>query len=114
MEAAAAEKQHEEEKQQQLKQLEELEAFIAVEDELGALVADMEADDGEGKEGKDGSVEATSNLCDVCFDAEKTHIFIPCGHFCVCEGCATAVMAVNAQCPVCRVKAVQIVRVFKT
>ena len=109
-----SQEQHEEEKQQQLKQLEELKAFDVVEDELGALVADMEAGGGEGEEGKDGGEETADNMCDVCFDAEKTHVFVPCGHQCTCEACATHIMADTALCPVCREKAVHVMRVFKT
>ena len=70
--------------------------------------ADGEAD------GKGGDVEATGSECDICFDAEKTHAFVPCGHQCVCEGCAVAVMATSALCPFCRDKAVHIMRVHKT
>ena len=104
-------------------------AVLAVGDDVDAirdaLLAGMEASDEEGKEreregkvdgeadGKDGDVEATGSECDICFDAEKTHVFIPCGHQCACEGCAMAVMAASARCPVCRVKAVQIMRVYR-
>ena len=126
LEREERQRQHQQEVAQQLKQLEELEAMMAVGDDLDALVADMEASDEEGKEreiegkadgeadGKGGDVEATGSECDICFDAEKTHAFVPCGHQCVCEGCAVAVMATSALCPFCRDKAVHIMRVHKT
>jgi len=49
----------------------------------------------------------------VCMEQEKTHIFIPCGHKCVCKACADVVMKdVGAKCPLCRKKASQVYRVF--
>ena len=58
--------------------------------------------------------EAQSRLeCVVCLEQEKTHIFIPCGHKCVCKACADVVMKnVGAKCPLCRKKASQVCRVF--
>ena len=52
----------------------------------------------------------------VCLEAEKKHAFVPCGHLCVCEGCATAIMsgpAAERRCPVCRAEAAQQIRIFK-
>jgi hypothetical protein len=41
-------------------------------------------------------------VCCVCMDAPSTHAFVPCGHRCVCHGCATATVAAGgASCPVC-------------
>ena len=40
--------------------------------------------------------------CCVCMEARKTHAFVPCGHRCVCEGCADCIMAASKECPVCR------------
>jgi hypothetical protein len=43
-----------------------------------------------------------SSECVVCLDAAKTHLFVPCGHQCVCESCSRDVMAGSKQCPMCR------------
>ena len=102
----ASRRQHEEEKRLQQKQLDELEAFAA-EDEGDWTAAEGKAGDGGGGEAKEDSE------CVVCMEQEKTHIFIPCGHKCVCKACADVVMKdVGAKCPLCRKKASQVYRVF--
>ena len=50
--------------------------------------------------------------CVVCMDGENTHIFFPCGHKCVCEGCAAMIMGDSAECPTCRGKASQTLRIY--
>jgi len=51
------------------------------------------------------------NECVVCLDAQKSHILIPCGHFCVCEACADR-LAVGDGCPICRTPVQIKTRVF--
>lgn len=42
-------------------------------------------------------------LCVVCQDTTKTHAFLPCGHFCICEPCAAQINARTPRvCPLCR------------
>jgi hypothetical protein len=50
--------------------------------------------------------------CCVCLEADKSHIFAPCGHFCVCQGCADSIMAASKECPVCRQASILCMRVF--
>ena len=50
--------------------------------------------------------------CVVCMDEENTHMFMPCGHKCVCKECADLIMGGTAECPNCRTKAVGLHRVF--
>jgi len=40
-----------------------------------------------------------NRLCVVCMDRNKTHVFISCGHACVCEACSNI-----DTCPLCRTK----------
>jgi len=40
--------------------------------------------------------------CCVCMESRKSHIFVPCGHVCVCGGCADNIMAASKECPICR------------
>ena len=40
-------------------------------------------------------------ICCVCMAADKTHAFVPCGHKCVCSGCAQALMSSTRKCPMC-------------
>jgi hypothetical protein len=51
--------------------------------------------------------------CVVCLDEEQNHIVVPCGHFCLCEGCASKVGAAGGECPVCRTPATLILRVWR-
>ena len=76
-------------------------------------------DDGGGGESKDDSNgaavfagEEEAGECVVCMDGENTHLFSPCGHKCVCEGCAKAIMRTSAECPTCRGEARGFIRVF--
>tara|TARA_B110000858_G_scaffold22678_1_gene22859 strand:+ start:962 stop:1666 length:705 start_codon:yes stop_codon:yes gene_type:complete len=78
--------------------LESIESVESVESvEETEPVAEAEASDDE----NDG--------CVVCFEADKTHLSVTCGHLCVCERCSAKLSA----CPVCRVPSPQWLRVFK-
>ena len=46
-------------------------------------------------------------LCVICMEEPKTRAMIPCGHLCVCEGCAQL-----DACPLCRVGVAATLRVF--
>lgn len=37
--------------------------------------------------------------CVICFDSMPNTVFIPCGHYCCCQACASNVFS----CPICRV-----------
>jgi hypothetical protein len=52
-------------------------------------------------------------MCVVCFDAPKDHLIVPCGHQCVCAGCAELLTKTRTPtCPVCREPIQQTVKVF--
>lgn len=40
--------------------------------------------------------------CIVCFDESKEVVLVPCGHYCLCGGCAHQVEEVSGKCPLCR------------
>ena len=56
------------------------------------------------------------DCCVICMSTKKTHEFIPCGHMCLCEGCAALIERSDGenrkQCPICRTESVQIMKVF--
>ena len=54
--------------------------------------------------------DANSFECVVCMDEEKTHVILPCGHYCVCAKC----LATLTQCPVCRKEIQQTVRCYNS
>jgi len=54
---------------------------------------------------------AESNECAVCM-GHKNHVLIPCGHVCVCEQCASNIMASSKQCPMCRSAVIHICKVY--
>jgi hypothetical protein len=41
----------------------------------------------------------SEGTCSICMDAEISHVFVPCGHFCTCITCAR----LCDRCPICRV-----------
>jgi hypothetical protein len=52
-------------------------------------------------------------MCVVCFDAPKDHLIVPCGHQCVCAGCAEQLTNTRTPtCPVCREPIQRTVKVF--
>jgi hypothetical protein len=57
---------------------------------------------------RDGTTTQDESKCVVCLARERTHVFVPCGHRCVCPSCAHLVMQRGAddgrgpQCPACR------------
>ena len=53
-------------------------------------------------------------LCVVCMDAPKTHAIVPCGHVCICEGCAEKLLAPQAPlvCPMCREHATMVMKLY--
>lgn len=55
-----------------------------------------------------------SKICRICLDSPKTHVFVPCGHYCVCDGCATEMKnGQSLQCPVCRKNSSMIMRIYE-
>lgn len=49
--------------------------------------------------------------CVVCLIEPKTHVFVPCGHMCICAACEKKLIEPK-QCPVCRAEVVMACRVF--
>lgn len=47
--------------------------------------------------------------CVVCIENMRSHVLIPCGHLCVCDGCGETLQA----CPLCRTAVVSRHRVFQ-
>ena len=47
-------------------------------------------------------VRMNDSDCIVCRDRERTHAIMPCGHRCVCEGCARELYNRGQGCPQCR------------
>ena len=59
--------------------------------------------------------DAEETMCVVCFDAPKDHLIVPCGHMCVCAGCAEQLTNTRTPtCPVCRAAIRETVKVFCT
>jgi hypothetical protein len=62
-------------------------------------------------------VQDESDDCVICADAKKTMVFVPCGHMCVCMGCADGLKQQhgidNVLCPMCRAKSTIIIKMFK-
>jgi hypothetical protein len=57
--------------------------------------------------------EDDATMCVVCLVERKDHVFIPCGHLCACEGCATEITNMkDPTCPMCRAPFVSVNKVF--
>jgi len=61
---------------------------------------------------RDGELISEEKRCVVCLEAEKTHVFIPCGHLCACAKCSTELMKTEGTCPMCRRQIQSKVRVY--
>lgn len=63
---------------------------------------------GENTEGQ--TVAADADLCTVCSQSKKTHIFVPCGHVCACTACAKSFLQQRTLCPVCQAPYSQVIQ----
>ena len=50
--------------------------------------------------------------CVVCNESRKEYAFLPCGHMCVCEGCAASIQGQDRKCPLCRGVSTSIMKIF--
>ena len=57
--------------------------------------------------------EEDARICVVCFEAARSHACVPCGHWCMCEGCSDALFSrPEPSCPLCRADVVAKVRIY--
>mmetsp|Transcript_17195 Transcript_17195/g.37303 ORF Transcript_17195/g.37303 Transcript_17195/m.37303 type:complete len:476 (-) Transcript_17195:246-1673(-) len=56
--------------------------------------------------------EQQFGCCIVCFDAPRTHVFVPCGHMCACQSCSQKLMKKGQKCPMCTQTASMAMEVF--
>ena len=52
---------------------------------------------------------SADDMCVICLESRRSHVFLPCGHLCCCEGC---IPKANGQCPLCRQSISETHRVF--
>ena len=53
--------------------------------------------------------EDDTKECIVCFSDPHEVVLVPCGHFCLCGGCAHQIKEISGKCPLCRGDIAQIV-----
>jgi len=63
-----------------------------------------------GKQQGEGANLDDEDMCVICLEGEKTHLLVPCGHQCLCAGCADGF---NGLCPLCRTQVMMSVQVFR-
>ena len=66
-------------------------------------------------EGQAATGEGVDLDCVVCLDEKKNHVCMPCGHVCMCGGCAESVVkskGTDGACPMCHKKVDDCIRVF--
>jgi hypothetical protein len=56
------------------------------------------------------------DCCVICMCKKKSHVLVPCGHMCYCEGCAALIQSDHCEdrkkCPICRVMSDHIMKVY--
>ncbi|KAL7491145.1 hypothetical protein ACHAWT_000592 [Skeletonema menzelii] len=50
--------------------------------------------------------------CVVCWEAPRTHVFVPCGHISVCKSCSSRLMESKKVCPTCNHPSAMAIEVF--
>ena len=56
--------------------------------------------------------EKDTKWCLICWEYPTNHAFIPCGHKISCGNCAATVLTANKQCPICRVRIIDIMQIW--
>ena len=56
---------------------------------------------------KDEEAADEDKLCVICMTEARSHVLVPCGHMCLCAGCAAV-----GRCPLCREVVLTTVKVF--
>ena len=59
--------------------------------------------------------ESLAATCCVCWEEAATHLFVPCGHQCVCMHCGERVMEASEPlrcCVVCRASVSMVIKLF--
>lgn len=94
--------------------------FFKKKNVMASAVADVSSGGRQGgARGKKGnksnsSVDDDRNMCVICMDGRRSHIFTSCGHKCVCEACAVGLeRSQQKACPMCRMVTTSIVKVFE-
>ncbi|CAN0886051.1 Probable E3 ubiquitin-protein ligase XBOS34 [Linum grandiflorum] len=61
----------------------------------------------------DGAASSSSpSCCIICWDAPVQGACVPCGHMAGCMGCLSSIQGKKGDCPVCRAKITQVIRLY--
>ena len=55
--------------------------------------------------------DETDDLCSICLDKPRTMALVPCGHKCLCSGCASKWD--KQKCPMCRKLVTSTMRIYE-
>ena len=52
----------------------------------------------------------------ICFEGDKTHLILPCGHVALCGVCAALIGGKLHECPICNTDAIPpfVVKLFRS
>lgn len=65
------------------------------------------------KNGRNSLMTSERMLCCICFSNEKSVLFQPCNHICLCTECATKLITSTApNCPICRARITSYIDVY--
>ena len=51
--------------------------------------------------------------CKVCLVNKRSHVVLPCGHYCLCKVCAEEINKTTRQCPICRTEDVSFKKLYE-
>jgi len=75
-------------------------------DDLDEMSSDDDSGDDEEmkvmEEEADPCEDTSRQLCVVCYTNCVDTVMVPCGHACMCHGCAKRVKETSGKCPICR------------
>jgi len=61
-----------------------------------------------------GQQETIPLMCVVCLEQPVSHVFVPCGHPCLCSNCAVKISWCGKRCPVARCKIGSVMKIYGT
>lgn len=69
-------------------------------------------ENGNGNENENVIESESNKCCKICLVNEKSHAFMPCGHFVSCASCAFKIKNTDGRCPMCRKFTTQVTKIF--
>lgn len=76
------------------------------------IVSGQQEEQAEEQEPEDPDI-SEEEACVVCLSRRKSYVCVPCGHLCLCAGCARDFTGAGNTCPLCRKPVGSLMKVFQ-